>query len=328
MVFCHITVNRGFNFSSNVIHGEAAFYSYADPRSKQHCRKNQVKSHFEIKSSCQFHSRVFFMELTISGKTLLHDSIFKGGISILQSKFQSNFEIQQGCGIFSNLLFTDSTISGNFLICNLAFDDLVDFKGLVVKKDFLNSNCVFKSDVCFNSMHVGHDFECSGSKFSGRVDFRDCEINSSTNFSEAVFESHPPDFHDSSLRTNIIFTLNNKYWPKNECKNREKTNTKTLERDKNSYERLSQIMNKIGKKDEEHFFFRKEMRAKLTLMLRFRKTYDESLGLNLAYFLFSNYGYSFCRPFYWLVFFWALFSLIFCAIFNFVPNFSHLLNIR
>ena len=129
------------------------------------------------------------------------------------------------------------------------------------------------------------DADFSSSTFSGDADFSDGAFGAETHFEGARFETRVPRFYQRTMHQNTTFATRQKdvaLWPAISKDNATAS--------KDAYTRLRVIMNDLQKPDDEHFFFRQEMRC---------KQLDEGppdSWVIWAYGVASGYGFSVVRP--------------------------------
>ena len=136
-------------------------------------------------------------------------------------------------------------------------------------------------------------------KFATLANFGNADISGSINFIGAHFETRTPYFHDAKIGTGILWDTNINLWPqtKKDADNETTDNYNyRMKSNRNNYENLTSHMQKLNKKDDQHFFFRQEM--------RWRQELAESPTSGFAfriYDVFSGYGYNIGRAFWWWV---------------------------
>jgi len=90
-------------------------------------------------------------------------------------------------------------------------------------------------------------------RFRALADFSDGAFRAATDFTDAIFETHVPKFFQRALHQDTVFTTDDANWPEITAEN--------AADGKRAYTRLRQLMNELHKPDDEHFFFRREMRC-------------------------------------------------------------------
>ncbi|WP_411352415.1 hypothetical protein PNH50_05025 [Leisingera aquaemixtae] len=126
--------------------------------------------------------------------------------------------------------------------------------------------------------------------------FQNCEFLAPTNFRDAMFEGFYPDFHGVMLHERTLFSAGEQFWPKNV--------EQPLEQARSTCSSIRHILAKQGLPEDEHFFFRREMHFAGRI---------GSIWQRLPYLLFglfSEYGYSIARPFWWLFGIWMLGAIV------------------
>lgn len=111
-----------------------------------------------------------------------------------------------------------------------------------------------------------------------------------------MFEGFYPDFHGVMLHERTLFSAGEQFWPKNV--------EQPLEQARSTCSSIRHILAKQGLPEDEHFFFRREMHFAGRI---------GSIWQRLPYLLFglfSEYGYSIARPFWWLFGIWMLGAIV------------------
>ncbi len=99
-------------------------------------------------------------------------------------------------------------------------------------------------------------------------------------------------FYQRDLHQNTAFTTEDDHWPEI---------TKENAADgKRAYTRLRQLMNALHKPDDEHFFFRQEMKCDAVLKTGWDRFIVQSFGR------ISDYGYGVTRPAACLTILWSV----------------------
>ena len=141
----------------------------------------------------------------------------------------------------------------------------------------------FSEHAIFQSATFSRDTNFNYATFSGSANFSDGAFGARTVFRDARFLRRVPEFYQRELHQDTSFTIAESHWP---------TITPEIAEDgKRAYTRLRQLMLRLEKPDDAHFFFRQEMRC---------KEFEEDHWWNrVPITLFrwlSDYGYSVARP--------------------------------
>ena len=125
--------------------------------------------------------------------------------------------------------------------------------------------------------------------------FSDCQFGRTTSFREARFQGAFPRFSGAILHQNTIFTANDRFWPA--------MSSVEPEASRDSLAVIRHAVAKQGLPEEEHYFFRREMRFRAKIGTVFER---------LPYILYqelSDFGNSIIRPTVGLLALWVTFGL-------------------
>ena len=236
----------------------------------------------------------------------LSELYFENAIRLEQYIFPCMVEFS--CSVFSGYAtFVFSAFCRSGIFDDVEFRDQAVFHGVTFKDRAAFSSATFHSFANFGSAQFsGVEFDAAifqqqvtftsasfesyavfrRTKFRLGADFSNKMFDGQTTFSDAKFFGHVPKFYQRTFHQDTEFSLDQANWP-------------TITRDnaaesKRAYTRLRQVMNELHKPDDEHFFFRQEMRCKALL---------ENIWNRWPFVLFrwmSDYGYSVTRPIAWL----------------------------
>ena len=152
---------------------------------------------------------------------------------------------------------------------------------------------MFRSRASFNEAYFGQETFFSGCNFKEEISFTSSTFKSKTFFQNAVFTTHVPEFFEA-----VLYEYTDWYgsrWPE------VPRNAEDARIQIQHYQRLILLMSDLHRPDEQHFFFRREMRVR-------RRTDGPSISamLNLIYDLACDYGYGIGR----IVAIWLLHILL------------------
>ena len=125
--------------------------------------------------------------------------------------------------------------------------------------------------------------------------FSDCQFGRTTSFREARFQGAFPRFSGAILHQNTIFTAKDRFWPA--------MSSVEPEASRDSLAVIRHAIAKQGLPEEEHYFFRREMRFRAKIGTVFER---------LPYILYqelSDFGNSIIRPTVGLLVLWVTFGL-------------------
>ena len=140
----------------------------------------------------------------------------------------------------------------------------------------------FLGDALFNGSTFAIQTNFSRAVFSGGVDFRSVIFEGPTDFQHTKFQAQVPIFFEATLHEYTQW--HGSEWP-------DVSGAGDDARDQvQRYQRLSRLMGGLEKYDDQHFFFRRELRA-----LRRAEGWTIVGTMNLAYELTCDYGYGLLR---------------------------------
>jgi len=205
-----------------------------------------------------------FNRATFEGGSDFGRATFDGGAFFEISKFKDAIE-------FDNTTFSGWTV----------FDDAL-FEG---ESNF--ANCKFLDWVRFDRSTF-KDLDFTDAEFYSSSSFINAQLTSETSFNKTIFKSEPPRFFGATIHESA--TWYDTSWPP-PPKTKEDAQMYV-----NAYMRLKLEMDRLRHHEDELNFFALEMRAR-------QKLYGIWRGLPIfLYALFSDYGRSFLRPFFCLLF--------------------------
>ncbi|WP_254054819.1 hypothetical protein [Pseudophaeobacter sp. EL27] len=238
-----------------------------------------------------------------------------GRTDFQNAKFSGRAEFSSSC-FFHPVIFQ-----------NVAFAEKANFGATEFKKDIYFDAAVFDKSLTLSSAIFESAVSFRAALFHGVVAFNRAEFLSkeprfAPNFSEAVFdkpanfrgakfETLYPVFEDAILHERTKFTVDEKgetYWPAR--------TEQPLNIAKETCSTIRHILAKQSLSEDEHFFFRKEMHFAGQI---------GSIWQRLPYLLFglfSDYGHSIARPFWFLFGVWFVGVAFFSA--HFVVDHSGL----
>ena len=245
-----------------------------------------------VMSEVYFPSSVSFCRLFFPGRVDFRDSHFHGATSFVRTYFT-------GIAFFQDVRFTryasfhSAMFHTNSVFVRAQFDGDAHF-----------NNSDFRASCHFDYSHFAEKFffcdagvfenatflhtrfeniaDFRGGRFSKGAQFMDCKFKSSTSFLGRHFQTEAPQFFQSEMYHQTIFSEDEKLWPS--------VTDDNAAWGKLAYTRLRQIAAADQNPDLEHFFLRQEMRCKEHLADSFDKAFFKS------YRLIADYGISVARP--------------------------------
>lgn len=254
-------------------------------------------------SGFEFKEDVDFSGSHFSKKALFRSARFWGDSHFISAKFG-------GLVDFRNAIFF---YSANFR--EASFSDVAIFEKSIFGANSCFSSATFNSGVSFEAVTfkgeadfewyeyngIGYEKAPYPVRFFGKADFNYTKFEAATNYTDAQFSMHVPEFHGAELFEKTLFPTNanddGNWPPRDEDKNKSEGQMPVGEQ-AFAYNRLQQFMNKTMRIDEEQFFHRMEMRCK-------GKVDGGAYGVMHAVFdAVSEYGNSVWKPLQWLFGLW------------------------
>ncbi|WP_353533291.1 pentapeptide repeat-containing protein [Cognatishimia sp. WU-CL00825] len=237
------------------------------------------KANFEQETYFNFCS--FNDDVNFSETVFLHSS-FKNVNFATRTNFQkircknkANF---RGAQFRSETNFSAATFEGETNFSSSNFEGITNFKDATFKQGVSLSRTVFRE----YSYFVKSKFGTISKGISGYVDFSDSQFEKPTSFRNAFFLEYYPNFRGALLHESSVFTADKAHWPRE--------THQTAAQAKDSCAIIRQVLAKQGLPEDEHFFFRREMK-----FLRQSQSISNR-PLYTLYWLLSDYGHSLRRP--------------------------------
>ena len=146
----------------------------------------------------------------------------------------------------------------------------------------LGSTAHVQWDAWFGNATFERFANFTGATFEKIASFTDCQFGRTTSFREARFQGAFPRFSGAILHQNTIFTAKDRFWPA--------MSSVEPEASRDSLAVIRHAIAKQGLPEEEHYFFRREMRFRAKIGTVFER---------LPYILYqelSDFGNSIVRP--------------------------------
>lgn len=201
---------------------------------------------------------------------LFNEAVFAGNVTFDEAEF---------C---HDTVFMDAEFAGGASLCKTnflkqAFISSAKFTGPTNFQD-----AVFLGDALFNSTEFRGETRFVHTLFTQKADFQSAEFTRPTHFQRAKFESSIPSFFDATLYEYTDW--HRSQWP-------DVPNDADQAREQvQYYQRLGLLMSQLQKPNDQHFFFRKEMKAQ-----RRAEGWNIPHLMNWLYEIFCDYGYGLGR---------------------------------
>lgn len=238
---------------------------------------------------------------------IFFDSDFPGGIECSSVRFlsQASFEStrHEYYSTFSNSVFfrggqfKDSKFKMKVSFDRASFMGRAEFDRTIFQERVTFSRTRFRSTAEFRESNFSRRSSFHGAQFCGVAHFNESVFRSQADWSNASFLTRYPEFYGADFKEPPVFTLVEEFWPRVE--------PYLAKHEIRSCSRIRRIMSDLGMPDEEHFFFRREMKYKIAVEGR-----PDRLWIRLFEF-FSDYGWSVWLPLKYIFAVWAVPTLIY-----------------
>ena len=282
-----------------------------------HTTFQDAKFHHHVTfSSASFTEAIGFRNVKFFQGASFNDAVFSTGVRFEKAEF-----IYSGASFkktkFSNIAsFAEVTFSRGAFFEGAEFPEspfYVDFSGANFETGGFFNDAKFLGEAIFYNAIFGGSTVFRGAIFSTLAKFGKADISGSINFIDAHFKTRVPYLHDAKIGTGILWDRNDNFWPQPKQDKDNETDTKYKNRianNQNDYEALVSHMQKLDKHDDEHFFFRQEMRWRRLENKLTRKPSKKYFNWKLIednltifffwlYEVFADYGYGIGRAFSW-----------------------------
>ena len=199
-----------------------------------------------------------------------HDAIFTGPTTFNGADFRS----------FVSFARTEFVYTPEFR--DTEFHELANFSGARFPTGVRFEKTKFLSTAHFNNIEFGDSTYFSGCQFDQNVTFRKSDFKAETHFDEVVFKTQVPNFFESVLYEYTDW--HGAQWPRVPVK------VSDAREQVQFYQRLVHLMSELRKIDDQHSFFRREMRAR-------RRVDGMSISttMNWLYAIVCDYGHGLGR---------------------------------
>ena len=238
-------------------------------------------------------STIDFADVEFPAMTSFMGFVIGGATKFDRSKFPDAIALFNEAIFAGNISFDDAEFYGDFVAIKSEFAGSISFSGATFSRSAAFSGCKFLTNVGFeNARFLGdayftrstfsHGAQFANAAFEQGADFGHTEFQGPTHFLRTKFKTRIPGFFEAILHEYTDW--HGSEWPK-------VPNNADDARDQvQRYQRLSRLMNGHEKFNEQHFFFRKELRAQ-----RQAEGWSISGAMNWSYGLVCEYGYGLSR---------------------------------
>lgn len=233
-------------------------------------------------SNIHFPSLVTFMGFIFGGTTNFDSATFTGGTPLFIEAIFGGNPTFQGTAFHEDALFGKCAFPNGISFDSATFFGQVFFAGSAFHGQAKFKHATFHSSSYFGKSTFVGKTDFSGSTFLGAANFESVRFEGPTHFREASFEVQVPSFFESDLYEYTDW--HNSRWPM------VPDDADTARSQVQHYQRLVLLMDKLHKPDDQHFFFRKEMRAR-----RRAEPIGVSTAMNWIYEFTCDYGHGIGR---------------------------------
>ena len=238
-------------------------------------------------------SPIDFADVEFPAMTSFMGFVIGGATKFDRAKFPDAIAFFNEVTFAGNISFDDAEFDGDFVAIKSEFAGSITFSGAIFSRSAAFAGCKFQTNVGFENAHFLGDVYFNGCTFrSGAwfanvvfeqaADFGSTEFQGPTHFLRTEFRTRVPGFFEATLHEYTEW--HGSQWP-------EVPDNSDDARDQvQRYQRLSRLMNGHEKFNDQHFFFRRELRAQ-------RRAEGWSIAgvMNWTYGLVCEYGYGLSR---------------------------------
>ncbi len=176
-------------------------------------------------------------------------------------------------------IFTDAVFLNITNFYNTKFSEEAGFENALFSRMGNFNMAVFSNNVEFSGVKFSYIAGFRGTTFYELADFSKAKFEGHTTFADAKFKKHAPHFYSAKMSEDI--TWDRVRFPSIKID----TNRDLVQQNKEAYENLSGLMEKMKKHDDQHLFFRQEMQCRRWLGNSFNHL------IHGLYEWFADYGY-------------------------------------
>lgn len=260
-----------------------------------------------------FDGEAIFLATNFKFNADFHKTVFKGAAEFLQANFESktnfNQTIFQVKSNFNSTKFKGVTrflevdFYGTVIFKSVEFGEISFFYDSIFHSSANFNNTIYKKTASFKDSTFNDPLYFTNAIFNTSeeddyIAFSSCLFRKIVNFNGSKFMFKYPIMEGTSFVEGVNFSANDDNWPSDEIINRLDEKGKKLAKTTCSYIRHS--FGKNGHPEEEHKFYRKEMRLASKI-----GTFKKRLPY-IFFRYFSEYGYSIRLPILWLLVLWLV----------------------
>jgi hypothetical protein len=244
--------------------------------------------------SATFSGDAWFGRATFSGNAWFGNVRFGRYAWFDSAKFSRDSRFS-GATVSGDAVFNGATFGGDAWFDGATLSGYAWFDSATLSGDAWFDSANFCGEAWFGNATFDRSANFTGATFENIAAFSDCQFGRTTSFRETRFRGAFPRFSGAILHQNTIFTANDRFWP----------SMSSVEpvASRDSLAVIRHAVAKQGLPEEEHYFFRREMRFRAKIGTVFER---------LPYILYqelSDFGNSIIRPTVGLLALWVVFGL-------------------
>ena len=238
-------------------------------------------------------SAIDFSDVEFPRMTSFMGFVIGGEARFDRAKFPDAVALFNEVTFAGNISFENAEFDGDFIAIKSEFAGSISFSGEKFSRSLAFSGCKFLTHVAFEKARFMGDTHFNGctfrrgarfadAAFEQEADFGSSEFQGPTHFLRTKFKTRIPGFFEATLHEYTEW--HGSEWP------RVPVNPDDARDQVQRYQRLTKLMNGHEKFNDQHFFFRKELRAQ-------RRAEGRSIAgaMNWSYGLVCEYGYGLSR---------------------------------
>ena len=248
--------------------------------------------------SATFSGEAWFGSASFGGDAWFGSARFSRYAWFDHAKFSGDARFSSAT-VSGDAVFSGATFGGDAWFDGAAFTGYAWFDSATFSGDAWLDSASFNGDAWFGNATFERFANFTGATFEKIASFSECQFGRTTSFREARFQGAFPRLTGAILHQNTIFTAKDRFWPA--------MGSVEPEASRDSLAVIRHAIAKQGLPEEEHYFFRREMRFRAKIGTVFER---------LPYILYqelSDFGNSIVRPTVGLMALWATFGLAYLA---------------
>jgi hypothetical protein len=204
-------------------------------------------------SNIEFSKLISFNGFVFGGEVKFENSEFSQGILMFQKTIFAGNSSFDDAAFNNDVIFFEAEFAGSASFERTDFLGRVYFSSSKFSRNTHFTNARFESSAYFNSTEFLGETYFRNASFANESDFQKAKFTKPTHFEGVHFKQVVPAFFEASLYEYTDW--HSSKWPE------VPKDGADARKQVQYYQRLSLLMNQLQKPGDQHFFFRKEMRA-------------------------------------------------------------------